>query len=200
MAAGNLRARGTLFAGGRGNGSTPLMHTWQSVPSGAWLGYWVDQTGHCRSIPTAFRDNDGLIFVFVRGADSKLYYKSHEDWNYWGSAGSNTLYTFGRPAMELFTYYTGGSYYTDTQVFVRGYDNITYWTRYEKRYNPNTWTTWNSGLGGTSVSDPAAAKYDNGRTYVVVQGTSGYLYYRLQSDDQGNFANWAILGNAMDFR
>jgi len=187
-----------LFAGGRGNGSTPLMHTYQTVPNGAWVGGWYDRGGHCRSIPTAFRDYNALVLVFVRGADNCLYFKTLEDgWANWGAAG-NTLYTFGRPAIATFTHFGN----TDTQVFVRCYNNKTYWTFYNKRVNPHTWSNWtNNGDTGTATSDPAAARYANGRLYVVVRGTSGYLYYRLQSSSlDDNFAGWVLLGNALDFR
>lgn len=203
----NYDGRIEVFVGYKSGSSTPLGHTWQSTPNGGWAGYWSTSLGgHCKNIPTAFRHGDGAsgdqyIRVFVRGSDNTLYYRTQRDgWVNWYSTGSSYKTIFGRPAVAMVTYTSGGYQYSDMQVFVRGVDNVIHWTRQEKRGSAYNWSSWNDNIEGIATSDPAVARYSNGGIFVTVRGTDGNMWYRVQSNDQGDWANWTILGNSRDFR
>lgn len=190
---------------------TPLAHTWQTSANGDWSGTWnySDLGGHIKGHPKAFlhgmdsTTGDGWLRAFVRsGTDNVLYYKTQRDsWNSWYTAGSLPKAVFGHPAVSMITYKdTDNYYYDDMQVFVRGVDNVTYWSRLKKRGSSYSWTSWSGNIDGIATSDPGCARFANGRIFVTVRGNDGNLYYRVQSNDQGDWAAWAYLGNSLDFR
>ncbi|MBN1696276.1 MAG: hypothetical protein JW881_02075 [Spirochaetales bacterium] len=199
----NRYGRIEIFAGlGGYSGNIPLGRTYQVSAGGGYRDGWEYLDGHLKYEPVVFRAPDSLLFTAVRSVEENiLYYKTEENnWSSWAKVGTNMLEVAGRPAGEgMYFRDSGGTWYLDLTIFVRAKSNVINWTSYRKRNGYSSWSSWNSNIEGIATSDPAVARYSDGRLFVVVRGTTRYLYIRLQSGSFQSWDSWQVLGNDLRF-
>ncbi|HEX5501391.1 MAG TPA: hypothetical protein VFW96_02135 [Thermomicrobiales bacterium] len=153
-------------------------------PAPAGWGDWVSLGGTLADAPAA-ASLGGRAYVFVRGADNRLYTR-------WTSDGGATFSPWqdlggaltAAPAATSF----GGRLY----VFVRGGDNGLYLAR----SNPDgNFTSGWEALGGVLTGPPAAASSPAG-VYVFVRGGDDGLYFR-RAPTGAWFGQWNGLGGTL---
>ncbi len=182
--------------------STNLGRTWQTAAGGAWNTTWQNLQGHLKYSPVLAAAPDLALYSFVRSvSEDILYYKFETDgWNRWANPGTSNIVVTGQPAVgQMASVDVDGYLYSDLSVFVRARSNVINWTNLKKRNNAYSWTAWNGNIGGIATSDPAVARYSDGRIFVVVRGTTGYMYIRLQNGTSQSWIDWQSLGDNLVF-
>lgn len=116
--------------------------------------------------PSALETADGKLWVFVRGTDNGLWYKTKtgSTWTYWAPLGGNfkdapTAVTWGNNRID---------------VFVRGADD----GLWQKTYNNGTWQSYWTNRGGELQDSPAAVSISSGRIDVFVRWSNDHLRQR----------------------
>jgi 5-hydroxyisourate hydrolase-like protein (transthyretin family) len=128
------------------------------------------------------------LFLFVRGSDNALWYKT---WN--GATWSNATSLGGTlTSSPAATSPSSGV----INVFVQG----TTGTVYEKTTTNSgtTWSGWTS-LGGVLAagSSPAATSPSTGVIDVFAQGTTAAVYEKTSSDSGATWSGWTSLGGVL---
>jgi hypothetical protein len=192
-----------LFAGLDVNAdSTNLGRVTQVAPNGGYPAKWQNLEGHLKYSPVVFMAPDSSLFTAVRSVtENILYYKTERDnWYSWAPAGKTWLEVVGQPQGARMLYReSNGITYTDLTFFVRAKSNVINWASYRNRNGVYDWTSWNGNIEGIAASDPAVGRYGDGRTFVVVRGTTRYLYIRLQNGSFTGWDSWQVLGNELVF-
>jgi hypothetical protein len=148
---------------------------------------WQALGGHdLNGYPTAIRNRDGRLEIFVIGGDNAVYHIWETSpggaWHPWSSLGGHDL---------------GGSIIATSaidgrlQIFVRGGDGKIY-SRAQSAPNGN-WNAWIT-IGGTNVKGFAVARNADGRLEIVAIFDDGQLYDCWQASPLGNWSGWASLG------
>jgi hypothetical protein len=142
--------------------------------------------------PAVIRNDLGLLEVFVRGADNKLYRivqgeQNIDDWSGWLSVdAAGTLASEPAVARNI----------DDTlEVFVKGTDNGLYHIR--QISHSRVWGGWKP-LGGILTSEPVVGQYGDGILDVFVRGADGELYHISQTaPGSRDWSVWAPLDGGL---
>lgn len=147
----------------------------------AWLG------GVLTESPAATKDGGSGLWVFARGTDNALYYRTTGDgvnWSSWASLGGVAT---SAPAAA-----TG----TRLCAFVRGSDNALYSRSTTDGANWTGWVSLRTPPNGGLTSAPAATRDGGTRLWVFARGADNALWY-CTSGDGLNWSPWASLGGVL---
>lgn len=151
-------------------GGTWSSWTWLNYPSSS-----VSLTSDAPSCAAAF---DGKLYIFCRGTDNAMYYKTFNSYN-WSGWNKLQCVTISKPVSIP----VGDKLY----LFYKGQDKAI-WGRY---HDKNGWSN-EFTLGGTLVGDPVAGSICR-TLYIMHRGTDNALYYKT-TDGINWDVNWIPLG------
>lgn len=161
-------------------------------PNGVtWPSAEASLGGVLASAPAATSPGNGVIEVFVRGTDGRLYEKASTDhgvtWSpEWISLGGQLLANTGPSACS----WVSGST-THTELFVTGTDHRCYQM---SQTSPSA-TAWHA-LGGYLTSAPAGTVLSDGSQIgLFVAGTNGILYYNHYTS--ATWSGWVKVGGTV---
>jgi hypothetical protein len=160
-------------------------------PNGVtWPSTEVSLGGVLASAPAATSPGNGVIEVFSRGTDGRLYEKASTDhgatWSpKWISLGGQLLANTGPSACS---WASGGT--THTELFVTGTDHRCYQM---SQTGPSA-TAWHD-LGGYLTSAPAGTVLSDGSQIgLFVAGTNGIIYYNHYTS---TWSGWVKVGGTV---
>jgi hypothetical protein len=154
-------------------GATPFWRDWYSYGGSLTSSPGVATVNHL---------GDPETYIFARGTDNALWYRSWREEGSWGRLGGALTSGPGTIGNGAYVY-----------VFVRGTDNAVWYRMGEIHDDLSfTWGSWSS-LGGNIVSDPDALILNDGKIAAVARGTDNAVWYRTYG---GTWSNWEKLGGA----
>lgn len=143
---------------------------------------WTRVGGILKAAPSAVNRN-GVLYVFVQGADNQLYLATSTD-----GANFSTWRSFGGGLTSAPTAIMFGN---RLYVVARGADNAAWSISSDDGVNFTPWTS----LGGV-LSDAPAVASANGALFVAVRGADNALYLKRSSDGV-TFTDWLNLGGVL---
>jgi hypothetical protein len=150
------------------------------------LGQWFSLGGVITSNPTAIGDTnkEGVIDIFVRGADGTLWINEFDTSVYAGNWKSNGRYIVGNPRAA----WDGVS---KIRVFARDSDNSLMNLAYDSTANFNYWWPMSGVL--TSDPKPVSIATSNPSIFTFARGTDGQMWLNIY-DSTRNISWWVPLG------
>lgn len=165
---------------------TQILKSNSTGPKGPALNFQSLGGHDLRPGPSAIRNKDGRLEVFVLGGDKALYHIWETlpggNWNAWASLAGHDL---KGPVV------TAANADGSLQAFVAGGDGNIYSI---KQNGPNGgWGAW-FGIGGNKVKGYSVSRNLDGRLEMVAVFGDGMLYDCWQLKPGGNWSAWSALG------
>jgi hypothetical protein len=161
--------------GASGNWGHDIVITWGgivSLTSAGWEG----------STPAACVPDANELAVFIRGTDSKIYFKQQEKgvWGVWRGIGG---LAYSGAGVGVASWGAGRM-----DAFVTGYNNTVYYAN-----NASGWI-WTS-IGAISTSSVCAVSDQLNHVMVLARGSDGACWYKLWNGSV--WGDWISLGGGM---